>query len=138
MTELILAQAPLVDKLQRVASHEQMTAEALLVQVVTDYLAQKDVQAVLDDTIAPYEPDKIYADFEQEVATFEQIKPQLLQKYPGKVVAIYQGQVVAVGEERIEVHNQVIEKYGNVPCYVENVIEDTPRVVRVTSSWKAR
>ena len=38
MTELILAAAPLIDKLQRLAKREHTAAEALLVQAVTEFL----------------------------------------------------------------------------------------------------
>jgi len=138
MTALTLAEAPLIDQLQRVADQEQTTADALLVQAVTEFLARRETHTPLEDGEEAYDSVAIHAAFEQEVAAFEQQKPQLLQTYPGKIVAIYQGQVVAVGDDRLRVHEEVIEKYGNVPCYVENVAEDVPRLVRITSRWKAK
>lgn len=136
MTELTLIDTPLVDRLQRVADQEQTTAEALLIQAVTLYLAQKEVKN--EPAIGEHEQEEVYTAFEQEVAAFEQLKPQLLQQYAGKVVAIYQGEVVAVGEDRLQVHDQVIEQYGNVPCYIEDVRKETPRLARITSAWKAK
>ncbi len=47
MTELMLAEAPLIDKLQRVADREHTTAEALLVQAVTEFLDREDQNAEL-------------------------------------------------------------------------------------------
>lgn len=120
------------------ADQEQTTADALLVQAVTEFLARREMNTPFEETVETYDSVAIHTAFEQEVAAFEQQKPRLLQTYPGKVIAIYQGRVVAVGDDRIRVHDEVIEKYGNVPCYVENVDEDTPRSVRITSRWKVQ
>lgn len=73
--------------------------------------------------------------FEQEVLAFERLKPQLLQQYPDRVVAIYQGQVVAVEDNRLDVLDQVWDQFGEVPCYVEKVAAETPRRVRMPSVW---
>ncbi len=138
MTKLTLAEAPLIDQLQRMADQEQTTADLLLVQAVTEFLARRETTTPLADGEEAYDSVAIHAAFEQEVAAFEQQKPQLLQTYPGKIVAIYQGQVVAVGDDRLRVHEEVIKRYGNVPCYVENVAVAVPRLVRITSRWKAQ
>lgn len=119
VTELTLAEAPLIDQLQRMADQEQTTADALLVQAVTEFLARREIKTPSEEAATPYDSVAVHAAFEQEVTAFEQQKPQLLQTYPGKIVAIYQGRVVAVGDDRLKVHDEVIEKYGNVPCYIE-------------------
>ena len=67
--------------------------------------------------------------FEREKATFERMKPELLRTHPGKVVAIYQGQVVQVGTDIAETLDAVYEQFGYVPCYVQRV-EETPRVYK--------
>jgi len=67
--------------------------------------------------------------FAQERATFERILPQLLQEHPGKVVAIYQGQVVEVGDEIGATVEKVYTRYGYVPCYVGRV-ETKPHVYK--------
>lgn len=136
--ELTLAEAPLIDQLWRMADQEQTTADALLVQAVTEFLARREITTPLEEATEVYDSVAIHAAFEREVAAFEQQKPQLLQTYPGKIVAMYQGQVVAVGDDRNQVHEEVTEKYGNVPCYIENVAEDAPRLVRITSRWKVQ
>lgn len=69
--------------------------------------------------------------FERDRAVFEQLKPELLQKYPGKVVAIYQGEIVAIGDDVAKTATQVYEKFGYVPSYVQRV-EDNPRVYKMT------
>ncbi|MEW5989602.1 MAG: hypothetical protein AB1791_23485 [Chloroflexota bacterium] len=61
--------------------------------------------------------------FERERVTFEQMKPDLLRTYPGKVVVIYQGRVVQVGDEIAETLMSVYEQFGYVPCYAQRVEE---------------
>ena len=72
--------------------------------------------------------------FEREVAAFERMLPQLLQKYRGRVVAVYEGRVVEVGcpgEGVAEVAGRVYSRVGYVPVYVQRVTE-TPRVYKIT------
>lgn len=76
--------------------------------------------------------------FEAELAHFERLKPQLLQQYPGRFVAIYQGEVVAVGDNKMDVWAMAEAMLGNVPFCVSQVTEDGPRRVRITSAWVVR
>jgi hypothetical protein len=72
--------------------------------------------------------------FEREVAAFERMLPDLLQKYRGQVVAIHGGEVVEVGtpgEGVAEVSGRVYERLGYVPVYFQHVTE-TPRVYRIS------
>lgn len=71
--------------------------------------------------------------FEKEVNAFNRLKPQLLEKYIGKVVAIYQGQVIAVGADKETVFNEVYDRYGEIICYLEWVETETPRRIRMPS-----
>ena len=68
--------------------------------------------------------------FEQEQAAFERMKPELLRTHLGKVVAIYQGQVVQVGTDIAETLDAVYSQFGYVPCYVQEV-EETPRTYKL-------
>ena len=61
------------------------------------------------------------ADFNKERTAFEEMRPTLLHTYPDKVVAIYQGQVVEVGDDIGETASKVYSRFGYVPCYVERV-----------------
>lgn len=67
--------------------------------------------------------------FEQERAIFERMRPELLRTHLGKVVAIYQGRVVEVGDEVGETVEKVYDRFGYVPCYVQRV-EETPRIYK--------
>lgn len=75
------------------------------------------------------------AEFLQAVAAFDRLKPQLLSEHGGRVVAIYQDRVVAVGDDRLSVFDEVVQKYGYVPCYIEWVEPETPRRARMPSAW---
>lgn len=67
--------------------------------------------------------------FPRERRAFEQLQPELLRRYPGKVVAIYQGQVVEVGDEISETLDKVYDRFGYVACYVQRV-EATPHIYK--------
>ena len=67
--------------------------------------------------------------FEREVATFERILPDLLQKYRGRVVAIHDGHVVEVGDSKAEVSERVHQRLGDVTVYVQRVSEH-PRIFK--------
>jgi len=70
------------------------------------------------------------AEFMLEVAAFERLKPELLQTYRGRFVAIYKENVVEVGDNELDLIDRVYERFGYVPCYVELVAENVPRRVR--------
>jgi hypothetical protein len=134
MTTISLQQPELAEQLERLADEQRTTPEALLnaaVRAFLDNSTSKPTQAGNGETPR-------YPDFEREVAAFERLKPELLKTYKGRVVAIHQGQVVAVGDDRMAVLDTVLEKLGPVPCYIEWVEEETPRRVRMTSTWIAR
>lgn len=76
--------------------------------------------------------------FEKEVAAFEALKPELLQQYPGQYIAIYQGQVVGHGDNRLSLVKEVYEQFGEVPCYVEKASSELLRRVRIPSVWKTK
>lgn len=115
----------LYDAVRRRAMAQQKSPDSLVSEWVTEQL---------DST----EADETKNAFEQEIAAFEQMKPALLEQYAGQFVAIYQGQVVAVGDNRLALVKEVYNQFGEVPCYVEQVTAEPPRRVRITSVWKAR
>jgi hypothetical protein len=67
---------------------------------------------------------------EQEHAAFERMLPELLKQYQGQAVALYKGQVVAVGDDKMDLWSQVRQKLGPVPVYVQKV-EYPPRVYKM-------
>lgn len=134
MTTLTLARPELVDRLEQIAINQETTPTALLDTAVLEFIEKMEQQAVQKSTTQP----TVSTEFLQEVAAFEQLKPQLLQQYAGRVVAIYKGNVVGVGDDVLTVHNAVVEEYGPVHCYVEWVEQEAPRRVRIASAWRKR
>ena len=62
--------------------------------------------------------------FEREREAYLRLKPQLLQTHPGRFVAIYQGKVVDVDQDKQALAKRVIERYGNEPVYIQLVAEE--------------
>lgn len=65
------------------------------------------------------QPVKSYSGFEREKAAFERLKPELLKQHLGKCVAVVGGQVVEVGEDKLQVIERVRERFGHVSMYVQ-------------------
>ena len=134
MTTLVLEKTELIDRLEQIAIDRNITSAALLDTAVVEFLERVNHQSArILPTHSPAPPE-----FLNEIAAFEELKPELLKQYQGRVVAIYQGQVVAVGDNVLAVHDAVTAKFGSVPCYVEWVEAVTPRRVQIRSAWRAR
>ena len=125
MQNIIQLPQDLYDAIRKKAAAQKKTADDLVIEWVSEHL---------DET----ETSEITRAFEREVAAFDQLQPDLMEKYAGKYVAIYQGQVVASGNEKLALLDEVREQFGNIVCYIEKVAPDTPRTVRMPSMRVAR
>lgn len=114
----------LYEAVSQQAAEEHKSPDTL----VAEWLAER-----LDQPLSNGEP----AAFQEEIAAFERLKPTLLQQQPGLFVAIYQGKVVASGQDKLALFKWVQRQLGPVHCYVELVDADSPRTVRVPSTWIA-
>jgi hypothetical protein len=56
--------------------------------------------------------------WEREYQAFLGLLPELLKAHEGKYVAVHEGRVVDVGEDKVALALGVYEKYGYVPIYV--------------------
>ena len=74
--------------------------------------------------------------FKREVAAFERMLPELLQEDRDRVVAIHTGQVVAVGDAKAEVCEQVHQRLGDVIVYIQHVSEHPRILSSPTSEWR--
>jgi hypothetical protein len=70
------------------------------------------------------------ARIELEHKAFLQMLPELLKQYQGRVVAIHQGQVVAVGDNRMEVWQRARRQLSGAPVYVQ-AVEYPPAVYKM-------
>jgi hypothetical protein len=107
------------------AKIQRKTADDLVVEWVSEKIGETQLA----------EADRA---FEQEIAAFEALKAELLVQFPGQYVAIYQGQVVGHGDNRLALVKEVYHQFGEVPCYVEKVTLEPPRRVRMPSVWKVK
>lgn len=138
MTVLTLADPTLVKEMEEIAAKRQTAPDLLLRQVVRQFLDQSPQQRQsspqkLTNAERPL-PSPAWL---REQAAFERLKPELLQHYRGRVVAIHGEQVVAVGDNVLDVHEVAIKQVGAVPCYVDFVTEEPARPKRIPSIWKA-
>lgn len=67
---------------------------------------------------------------DREHAAFERMLPELLKQYPGKVVAIHNGQVVGVGDDEVAVWEEAREKFKGEPIYIQ-IVEYPPRIYKM-------
>lgn len=72
------------------------------------------------------------AAIEQEARAFQEMLPDLLQKYPGRVVAICKGQVIGVGDQRMEVWQAARQAAAGAPVYIQDV-QPVPAVYKMPS-----
>jgi hypothetical protein len=116
--------------------YEAVRRRAVAERKTADMLVTEWVAAQLGDKSRDEDARQIA--FKREIAAFEALKPTLLEQYAGQYVAIYQGKVVASGDNKLEVSRQVREQQGLVNYYVELVSPDSPRTVRIPSVWITR
>jgi hypothetical protein len=115
----------LYDAVRKKAAAQQKTTDDLVTEWVSEHLDES-------------ESSEITQAFEREIAAFERMKPALLAEYADQFVAIYRGEVVASGGQKLALLDQVREQYGNVVCYIEKVAPDYPRTIRMPSVRIAR
>ncbi len=105
----------------------------VLLQLPPDRISQvrELLLSLRDESDAP-------AEFQADAAAFERMRADLRRQYPGRVVAIYKGDVVADGEDKMAVFDAVLQRYGPVVCFIDSVESTGPRHVRIPSSWITR
>jgi hypothetical protein len=125
MQKMIKLPQGLYDAVRKQAVAQQKTPDDLVVEWVSERLQE-------------LESSEIIQAFEQEVAAFERLKPTLIEMYPGQYVAIYLGEVIGTGDEKLALLEQMREQFGNLVCYIEKVSLDSPRTMRMPSIRVAR
>ena len=125
MQQTIRLPQDLYEAVSERAKSQQKTANALVVEWLSEKIDESEMGQANEA-------------FEQEAAAFESLKPSLLAQYLGQYVAIYQGQVVGSGDNRLTLVKEIYSRFGEVPCYVGKVSDKPPRRVRLPSVWKAK
>jgi len=64
--------------------------------------------------------------FQKDYELFDRLKPRLLmeERYRGKWVVIYKGEIRAVDDDDRKLAMFIYGKYGNVPAYIGKVVEE--------------
>jgi hypothetical protein len=125
MQQTVQLPQELYEAVREHAKNQRKTADDLIVEWVSEKIGESETA----------EADK---SFEQEAAAFKALLPELLTQYPGQYVAIYQGQVVGHGDNRLALVKEIYNQFGEVSCYVGKATSEPPRRVRMTSVWKAK
>ena len=120
MQNVIQLPQEMYETVRRKALAQRKTTDDLVIEWVAEHLEESTTN---ENTQA----------LDREVAAYEQLKPALLEQYAGQYVAIYQGQVVASGTDKLALVDQVRQRLGNVICYVEKVSTESLRTVRMPS-----
>ena len=118
---------PLSETTYQRIKHLAVERQREIGEMIADYLAE---------TLTPTPPQQ--DPLAEEISAFEALKPELLKTHLGEFVAIYQQQIVGFDSDEMNLIRRVYEQYGPVSCYVEKIVPETPRKVRVTSMWKRR
>jgi len=74
----------------------------------------------------------LHAAFAQEQRTFRRKLTQLLPRYEGQFVALYQGRVAGYGMDDEELALRMFKKFGDAPFYIAKV-EKEPTVYELPS-----
>lgn len=76
--------------------------------------------------------------WEREYRAFLQLLPELLKTHRGQYVAVHDGRVVGVDDDKIELALQVYARIGYVPVYVGLVAERPLPPERIPSCREVR
>jgi hypothetical protein len=96
-------------------------------ELIKDYVERKGFTEDLQQL-------KYFLQIEEEREAFLKIRDKLVAdpNYVGKYIAVFQGAVVGCGEDKGKLAENVYEKYGYVPIYIDEVATGG-RIVEVPS-----
>lgn len=120
MQNIIQLPQEMYESVRRRALAQRKTTDDL----VTEWVAERLEEPTMNENTQA---------LDREIAAYERLKPTLLEQYMRQYVAIYQGQVVASGTDKLALVDQVRQRLGKVICYVEKVSTESPRTVRMPS-----
>ena len=105
-----------VRRLKRVAKAKNTSPEQLAEQAIHDFL-RADAEAAI----------------EREIEAFRQMHPNLLKRYFGQYVAIYQGQLVDHDQDRLALYLRIDNKFPDVPVLMRPVRSEVDRIITIRS-----
>jgi hypothetical protein len=103
MSAIILAEETAVE-LEKLAQPKGTTAAALAEQAIREFIRQETRRAL-----------------QEETAVFQQLHHQLLEKYPGQYVAIYQSQLIDHDSDQLALYLRVRQEHPDEPVLIKEV-----------------
>ena len=70
----------------------------------------------------------------QEVEAYEQMHPELRDKYLGQYVAIHQSTLVDRDEDQMMLYHRIRDRYGDIPILMRQVRQEAIHAMRMPSS----
>ncbi|MDM8521273.1 hypothetical protein QUF64_14605 [Anaerolineales bacterium HSG6] len=104
------------NQLQKVAGEKGHTVEALVEEVIQQYLQREAEQKMAS-----------------EMETFRRLHPKLWVKYPRDYVAIYQGKLVDHDSDRLKLWLRLEQNYPHKVVLLRQVMPNVERVYQVRS-----
>jgi hypothetical protein len=118
----------LIDEAERLVG-DPVEAWAALRVMVDDRKARRESRGTADD-VGPSEPvrreERPFTGFDREIATYEQIKPEMLERAEGKWVAIVGEEVIGPLDDMEEAVRTGWRRFGLGPLYVKQVLAKVP------------
>ncbi len=106
---------PLYQKAKRTAWLKRKTVDEFVTELVTNALSEDEKQIPLTEN----------AELAKEAKAWELLHPQLVQKYAGQHVAIYQGNVVDADPDALTLHRRVRKNYPGKTIWM-SLVEEKP------------
>ena len=120
MTEIKL-NPELMKTIKKTAAARSLTVDQVMEKAVLAYLRDEEKQQ-MDDNISAY----------------RRLHPELVEKYPGKFVAIHGGDLVDHDDDFRVLHNRIREHFGRQPVLIRQVTSQIERTWTFRSPHFAR
>ena len=114
---------PLYQKAKRTARLKKKTVDEFVTELVSDALNADEQQTPITEN----------EEMSQAAKIWEKLHPQLLEKYAGKHVAIYNGSVVDSDADPLTLHRRVRKNYANKTVWMSLVEEKPFRDIKMRS-----
>ena len=115
-------------KAQQIAKSKQADVHDVIVDAISFDFDEETSEEEVDPQQKEW--DEVYA---YEEKAFAQVLPELLQSHKGQYVAVKNQQLIDSDTDLGELHSRVRKIYPDEFVLMTQVIEDYPRVLRVTS-----
>jgi hypothetical protein len=126
--EVVVKLMGLIGEAERLIG-DPVEAWAALRIMIDDRKAQRESRRTADD-IGPTEPvrrePRPFTDFDREIATYERIKPAMLERAEGKWITIVGEEVIGPFDDMEEAVRAGYRRFGLGPLYVKQVLAQEP------------